>query len=370
MSRGACPSGRAPLSLTVRSGKDYYKILGVSRNADQKEIKAAYRRLARKYHPDVNPNNGEAAEKFKEISEAYEVLSDEKKRRLYDMYGSQWEAAERMGEEFRGGAESFWFDFGSPGGFESLFETLLGERGDVSQKPAVPRDVEQVVELSLEEIDSGTTRTFVYRVEDACSKCDGTGYSRGTTPRTCPRCGGTGRIRSLLGLSQKCSFCMGSGTTYLETCSLCKGSGSQLGTRRIEVKIPPGIAEGARLRVPGGGSQGAGGRRGDLYVLIREKPHPRFKRQGDDLLMEHEVDYTIAALGGTTQVPTLRGSVEMKVPPGTQAGQTFRLANQGLPRKNGGRGNLLVKIKITVPKTLSAEERRLLEQIVKTRKSV
>ncbi len=354
----------------MRSGKDYYKILGVSRNADQKEIKAAYRRLARKYHPDVNPNNGSAAEKFKEISEAYEVLSDEKKRRLYDMYGSQWEAAERMGEGFQSGAEGFWFDFGAPPGFENLFETILGERGQTTEKHAIPRDVEQEVALTLEEIDSGTSRTFVYRVEDACDKCDGTGYSRGTRARTCPRCGGSGRIRSLLGLSQKCSFCVGTGTTNLETCSLCNGTGSQLGTRKIEVRIPPGVAEGARLRVPGGGSRGAGGRRGDLYVVIREKPHPRFKRQGDDLVLEHEVDYTVAALGGTTQVPTLRGSVEMKVPAGTQAGQTFRLANQGLPKREGGRGNLLVKIKITVPKTLSPEEKRLLEQIVKTRKGL
>lgn len=351
----------------MRSGKDYYKILGVNRNADQKEIKAAYRRLARKYHPDVNPNNGEAAEKFKEISEAYEVLSDEKKRRLYDTYGSQWEAAERMGEGFRTGPEGFRVDFGIPSGFEDLIGAFFGEERVPAESHAIPHDVEQIVELTLEEIDSGTTRTFVYRVEDACSKCDGTRYSRGRIEQRCPRCEGTGRVRTFLGLSHPCHFCKGRGTTYLEPCSLCNGTGSQTSTRRIEVRIPAGISPGARLRVPGGGSQGAGGRRGDLYVVIREKPHPRFKRQGSDLLIEHDVDYTVAALGGTAHVPTLRGRVEMTIPAGSQSGQIFRLAKQGLTKAEGGRGDLLVKIRITVPKTLTPEEKQLLERIVKAK---
>ncbi|MCH8273782.1 MAG: J domain-containing protein [Armatimonadetes bacterium] len=353
-------------------GKEYYSVLGVSRDADQKEVKSAYRRLARMYHPDVNPNDKGAAEKFKEISEAYEVIGDDKNRKLYDRFGRNWEAAAKVGEGFTGagGPGGFRVDFGAaPPGFETIFETFFGDvgAGAGERRRVVPHDIEQAVELSLAEIDKGTTRTFTYRVDDACSTCDGSGTVRSSETNVCSRCGGSGRVRVLMGFSQPCAVCQGEGKTNLETCGACKGRATMTATRRMRVKVPAGIADGARLRVPGGGAGGIGGRRGDLYVLIREKPDDRFRRVVDELRTEQEVDYTLAALGGKTRVETLRGSVEMKVPPGSQSGQTFRLSGQGISRMGGGRGNLMVQLKVTVPKSLSKEEKKLLEEIAKTR---
>lgn len=354
--------------------KDYYSVLGVTRGASAKEIKSAYRKLARKFHPDVNPGNKEAAERFKEISQAYEVLSDEKKRKLYDRFGENWEAAEKMGDNFATSDGGFRVDFG-PGapGFESIFENIFGgvrDMGGVGYEAptqAVPRDVEQVLELSLEEIDTGTTRTFTYRVEDACSTCSGTGMVRTSSTHPCATCGGRGHVKGIFGIAQTCPMCRGSGSTNYEVCPTCKGHATKPNTRRVEVKVPAGIADGARLRIAGGGAAGAGNRRGDLFVLIKEKPHSRFKRIKDDLETEVAVDYTTAALGGKVKVKTLSGSVEMTVPPGSQSGQKFRLAGQGMHRMHGGRGHLFLKLRITVPKTLTPRERELLEEIAKMR---
>ncbi|MCW5945574.1 MAG: J domain-containing protein [Fimbriimonadales bacterium] len=353
--------------------KDFYQVLGVQRNATDKEIKSAYRKLARKYHPDVNPNNSAAAEKFKEISEAYEVLSDEKKRKLYDRFGANWEHAEKMGDTFtQQGPGGFRVEYGGeniPPGFETIFEGFFGGGGFGAEPRtgAVAHDLEQTIEVTLEEIDKGASRTLTYRVEDACGTCRGVGHVRSSKERPCPQCGGTGRVRGMLGFAQTCGLCGGQGITSYEPCTTCRGSGTLPTTRRVEVKIPAGIAEGARLRISGGGSTGAGGRKGDLYVLIREKPHSRFKRIGDDLETELAVDYTLAALGGKASVETLRGKVDMRIPPGSQSGQKFRLASQGLSRLSGGRGHLMVKLLITVPKELDPEEKKLLEEIVKVR---
>lgn len=358
--------------------KDYYAVLGVDRKADKKAIKSAYRKLARKYHPDVNPKDKAAEEKFKEVSEAYDVLGDEKKKKLYDQWGSNWEAASKMGENFAGGGGTgapggFRVDFqdvgGIPHGFGSVFETIFsGGSGGFAVQHAVAHDVEQTVELTLDEIDTGATRSFTYRVEDACGTCNGTGTVRSSKSGPCRQCGGTGHVRGMLGLSQICPMCGGQGTTKAETCPTCKGQATLPTTRRVEVKIPAGIAAGSRLRVAGQGAVGVGGRRGDLYVLINERPNPNFKRKGDDLETEVPVDYTLAALGGNLQVKTLRGSVEMRIPPGSQSGQVFRLAGQGMTRISGGRGNLLAKLKVTVPRRLDAEEKRLLEEIARLRK--
>jgi DnaJ-class molecular chaperone len=301
--------------------KDYYQILGVTRKADEKEIKSAYRKLARKYHPDVNPNDKASEARFKEISEAYDVLSDPEKRKLYDQFGSNWETA----QNFTGGVPNsgdFEFRFGGPGGggFESIFEQFFGgSRGGYSNmdfdmmESAQPRDLEKVVEIPLEEIDTGTKRTLTYQTMDA--------------QRT------RGQIATVPS------------------------------TKKVEVRIPAGIAEGKKLRIPGKGHAGINGKAGDLYVVVKWAQHPVFKPVGENLEVEVPVSYTAAALGGEVRVPTLRGTVSMKVPAGTQSGQTFRLSNQGVAKMGGGRSDLLAKVKITVPRKLSSEERRLLEEI-------
>lgn len=354
---------------------DYYAILGVDKKADEKAIKSAYRKLARKYHPDVNPGNKEAEEKFKQVSEAYEVLSDEKKRKLYDQFGSNWEAASKMGDQgpFSYGSPGggFRVDFGDgnmPPGFETIFETVFGGAGRGMSHHAVAHDVEQSVTLTLEEIDSGSKRTFTYRVDDACSTCGGMGVVKSSNDQTCPRCRGAGQVKGVFGIGQTCPTCGGAGSIASDACPTCKGQATMPNTKRVDVTIPAGIRDGARLRVAGQGATGVGGRRGDLYVLIHEARHPRFKRNGDDLETDAEVDYVLAALGGQAKVETLRGTVDMKVPAGSQSGQVFRLAGQGISKMNGGRGNLMVRLKVTVPKPLSADERRLLEEIRRLRK--
>lgn len=350
--------------------KDYYAILGVDRNADEKEIKSAYRKLARKHHPDVNPNNKRAEEKFKEISEAHDVLSDQKKRKLYDQYGENWEAASKMGENFGHGPDmgGYRVDFGQGGGFGDVFETIFGGGKGFTQHQAVAYDVEQAVELTLEEVNSGTARTFTYRVEDACGTCHGMGTVRSAKSSPCRNCGGTGQVKGVFGFGQTCPVCGGAGTVSAETCPTCKGQTTLPTTKRVEVKIPAGIQDGSRLRVAGQGAMGADGRRGDLYVVARVRPHPQFVRKGDDLESTAEIDYTVAALGGTIEVPTLRGKVSMKVPAGSQSGQMFRLKGQGISRMGGGKGNLLAKLKVTVPRHPNPEEKRLLEEISRLKK--
>jgi len=346
---------------------DYYAVLGVKKSADEKEIKSAYRRLARKYHPDVNPNDPTAEARFKEVSEAYEVLSDPEKRRLYDRYGSQWEAAQHFSESAQGGVSGapgagYEFHFGDLGGFESIFGDLFG-RGGASRSVGIqPQDVEHVVELSLEEIDSGTKRHLTYQTLDACPSCKGSGQIHTKTSQRCGTCGGSG-VRSVLGMPQPCPACRGSGYASLERCPTCHGSGTLPTTKKVEVTIPAGISDGKKLRVPGKGVVGSNGRAGDLYVVIREVPHPRFRRNKDRLEVDVDVPYTVAALGGEVTVKTLRGTVKMRIPPGTQSGQMFRLGKQGIARLNGGRGDLMARVRITVPKNPSAEERKLLQQI-------
>jgi len=304
--------------------KDYYKTLDVPRGSDEKEIKSAYRRLARKYHPDVNPNDPAAEAKFKEVSEAYEVLGDPEKRKLYDQFGSNWEAAQKFGANFGGGGGGGHmgdFDFNMGGGgspFESLFEQIMhnfsgGGRVDLGDYSFEPRDVEKEIEVSLEEVDRGTKRTLTYQTTDAVRTRD--------------------RITSVPG------------------------------TKKVEVTIPKGIQDGKKLRVPGKGHAGANGKAGDLYVVVHWARQEKFVPKGENLEVEVPVTYLQAALGGEVKVPTLRGSVAMRIPAGTQSGQTFRLAGQGLARFTGGLSDLFAKVKVTVPKTLSPEQRRLLEQL-------
>jgi DnaJ-class molecular chaperone len=308
--------------------KDYYQILGVPRGADEKEIKSAYRKLARKYHPDVNPNDKTSEAKFKEISEAYDVLSDPDKRKLYDQYGSNWETAQNFGGAGAGGQVDMgdFADFRF-GGFESIFEQFFGGRGGRGDagvsfqdvETTQPRDVEKVVEISLEEVDSGTKRTLTYQTMDAQR-----------TPN---------------------------GITTIPT------------TKKVEVKIPAGIADGKKLRVPGKGAAGANGRAGDLFVTVKWADHHGFRPHGENLEVEVPVPYTTAALGGEVKVPTLRGTVSMRVPEGTQSGQVFRLGAQGIAKMNGARTDLMARIKITVPKKPTDKERELLKQLADLQKA-
>lgn len=353
--------------------KDYYAILGVSRKADQKEIKSAYRRLARKYHPDVNPNDKSAEAKFKEVSEAYEVLSDPEKRKAYDQYGENWEHMQNFsgaggpGVDFNFNIPGEGFNIPRGGGFESIFDQIFQNIGQETmhhqQHATAARDLEKVVEVTLEEVDSGTKRSLSYQSLDACKSCDGRGVVHLRTNRRCPTCGGTGRIRGLLGMQQICNECQGTGQSNIERCPSCKGEGAVPTNKRVEVTIPAGISDGKKLRIPGKGVIGTGHRAGDLYVVVKVLPHPVFKLNGDNLEVEVEVPYTVAALGGEITVPTLRSKVKMRIPEGTQSGQTFRLSGQGLAKLGGQRGNLLARIKITVPKKLTDKQRRLLSEL-------
>ncbi|MGQ9524567.1 MAG: molecular chaperone DnaJ [Armatimonadota bacterium] len=353
--------------------KDYYEILGVPRNATEKEIKQAYRRLARKYHPDVNPGNKQAEEKFKEISEAYEVLSDKEKRAKYDQFGEYWKQASQQAEAgwtggfTRPGDTGAGFDLGF-----DLFETLFGgRRGQTAAQAEAPgRDVEQEIEVTLEEAFSGTTKHLTLTLQDTCTACRGTGDQPGAPSRPCPSCQGSGKAAGIAGLlGQACDRCGGRGLVTYQRCATCGGSGWVHRQRRIEVKIPPGVDNGSRIRLAGEGMAGnAGGRRGDLYLIVRVRPHPTFERKGDDLYLEVPITFPEAALGAEITIPTINGRAKMKVPPGTQSGQSFRLAGMGMPRLNGaGRGDQIVKLHVVVPRNLTTRERELVRELASLR---
>ncbi|MCW5937401.1 MAG: J domain-containing protein [Fimbriimonadaceae bacterium] len=314
--------------------RDYYEVLGVPRHADEKQIKSAYRKLARKYHPDVNPNDPSSEAKFKEIGEAYAVLGDEERRRKYDRFGSRFEEAEQYG----GGGfqvEEGDFDFGSIfgsifGGFGGGGEAFTRLRG------MEPHDVEHAIEATLEEIDSGTSRTLTYQTQDACPTCQGTGQVTL----------GDARRRGV--------------------CPTCRGTRTVANSRRIQLKIPAGFEDGKKLRVPGGGAKGSNGKSGDLFVAVRVLPHKLFKRKGEDTEVSVDLPFTLAALGGQVRVPTPRSAGHITVPPGTQTGQIFRLRGQGITKLKGGRGDLLARVRITVPEKLTDKQKRLLQDFAKT----
>ncbi|MCL2149954.1 MAG: J domain-containing protein [Dehalococcoidia bacterium] len=326
--------------------KDYYNVLGISKTATDKEIKAAFRKLARKYHPDVNPGNKSAEEKFKEINQAHEVLSDPDKRQKYDQYGEQWQYADHFaGAGAPGGGQTppnydfSGFNFGGQGtssnfggeGFSDIFEQLLNRRRGGRTRRG--RDLEQPVEISLEEAMSGASRLLNLQSQEACSTCNGTGQQQ---KAVCPTCQGVG------GVSR---------------------------TKQLELKIPSGVRTGSRIRMAGQGEAShGGGAPGDLYMVITVRPHPKFERLEDDLLSTISVPLVTAVLGGTVTVPTLTGRLELKIPPETQNGQVFKLAGQGLPHLGKtGRGDLRVKISAVLPTKLSPEERALFQKLQKMR---
>lgn len=357
--------------------KDYYQILGVSKTASEKEIKQAYRKLARKYHPDVNPGDKAAEEKFKEVSEAYEVLSDPEKRKKYDQFGEQWQNL-RQGRPGSYSAGSVDFDFDLGQGLGDLFETLFGERPGRrgARRTPGPRrgeDLQYPIEVTLEEAVNGATRVLNISVPETCPTCNGTGARPGSRMTTCPVCRGSGRGRTIAGITltgEVCERCAGTGQVPQETCATCKGEGQVERTRRVEVKIPKGVYDGAKVRVAGQGAPGVrGGQPGDLMLHVRVQPHPLFERKGDDLYVELPVTFAEAALGAEVPVPTVTGKVMTRVPPGVQSGQSLRLAGLGVPHlRGGGAGDLYARIKVTVPKNLSPRERELIEELSKLRR--
>ncbi len=359
--------------------RDYYEILGVDRNASKDEIKKAYRRLALKYHPDKNPSK-DAEERFKEISEAYAVLYDDEKRRLYDMYGhagiDQRYSYEDIFREadFSDIFRSMGFDIGFDFGFDDIFERFFGHRmgfGHRSSRRRRGADLRYDIEISLEDAYNGVETTIHVPRSETCEHCNGTGARPGTTPKTCPQCGGTGQIRTsrrtAFGMFTQittCDRCHGEGRVVIEHCPVCKGSGIVQKTRDIELKIPRGVEDGSQLRLPGEGEAGGGGP-GDLYVIVHIKKHPKFKRRGLDLYTVKEITFPEAALGAKIDVETLDGKVEkLKIPEGTQTGEIFKIRGQGMPGLHGrGHGDLYVEIQVKTPKKLSRKVKKLLEEL-------
>ena len=349
--------------------RDYYEVLGIARNASGEDVKRAYRKLAVKFHPDKNPDDTRAEEKFKELGEAYDVLMDEEKRAAYDRYGH---AAFSQGMGGRGGGFHDPFDIfrevfgGGAGG--GIFETFFGG-GASTDREGRQRgsDLRYDMQITLEEAAFGVEKEIEVRKLDACDKCKGTGAEAGSHAVTCPSCHGRGQVISSRGffqVSQTCPRCRGVGEIIEKPCRVCGGEGRIEKTSRIKLKVPAGIADGARLRSSRNGEAGIrGGAQGDLYVVIHVKEHPIFQRDEDNLYCEVPIPFSTAALGGEIPVPTLDGKASLKVPAGTQSGQIFKLRGKGISNVNGrGRGDLVARLLVEVPTRLNAEQRQKLEE--------
>ena len=355
--------------------QDYYKTLGVDRKASRDEVKKAYRRLARKYHPDVN-KEATAEEKFKQISEAYEVLSDDSKRSEYDSYGPAGAGAGFGSNGFKWSDFSHFEDisdiFGRDFFGRDIFDVFFG-RNMRSRRHSAERggDLRYDMDLTLEAAASGVEKEIGVRREDTCGKCRGTGASEGTEPIRCPLCGGTGQQKQSrstpLGQFMSitpCSRCGGRGEIIENPCSYCSGTGRAKKLTKIKVKIPAGVDSGSYLRLGGEGNSGLrGGQKGDLYVVIHIKAHKLFRREGNDLLYELPLSFSQVALGGRVKVPAIGEQVEINIPAGTQTGTVFRLGGKGMPGIHGGRGNLNVKVKVVTPGKLGGKQRELLEEL-------
>src|SRR4051812_20407998 len=355
--------------------RDYYEVLSVSRTASEEEIKRSYRKLAVKFHPDKNPDDAHAEEKFKELGEAYDVLMDGDKRAAYDRYGH---AAFAQGTAGRGGGFHDPFDifrevFGAGGGGGGgmgggIFETFFGGGAQVDREGRQRgSDLRYDMQITLEEAAFGVEKEIEVRKLDACSKCDGKGAEPGSRTVNCPTCAGRGQVISSRGffqVSQTCPRCRGVGQIIEKPCQVCDGEGRVEKMSRIKLKIPAGIAEGSRLRSSRNGEAGIrGGPPGDLYVVIHVKEHEIFQREDDNLFCDLPVPFTVAALGGEVAVPTLEGKANLKVPAGTQSSQVFKLRDKGIMNVNGrDRGDLLARLIVEVPSRLNSEQRKKLEE--------
>ena len=352
----------------MSSKRDYYEVLGVSRTATEQEIKSAYRRLAVKYHPDKNPGDASAEEKFKEAAEAYSVLSDAEQRARYDRFGHAGVSSAAGGPAW--GASGF-------GGIEDILGDLFGF-GDVfggraggggRRTAAQPgADLRYDLEITLEEAARGMSAQLRIPRLETCDQCRGTGAAPGTQPENCSTCAGAGQVRYQQGffsVARTCGSCRGTGRIIKSPCDKCRAAGRVEREKTLEVKIPAGVEMGSRIRVAGEGeSYMSGGRTGDLYVVIHVKEHERFERQGGNLYTSVPVTFAQAALGAEITVDTLDGQQQVKIPAGTQTGTVFRIKGQGMPMLGGrGRGDLFVSVTVITPTTLTREQRRLLEQL-------
>jgi len=340
--------------------RDYYEVLGLSKNASESEIKKAYRRLAMKYHPDRNQGDAEAENMFKEVKEAYEVLSDARKRAAYDQFG-------HSGLEGNAGAGGFEGGFGDI--FESVFGDMFGGGRGGGGRSRVYRgsDLRYDLSLSLEEAVSGTEVKIRIPTYVRCPSCEGSGAKKGTSPVTCNTCHGSGQVRMQQGffsIQQTCPHCQGTGKMVRDPCSTCHGSGRVKEQKTLNVKIPAGVDIGDRIRLSGEGEPGPnGGPAGDLYVQVNIKPHPIFTREDSHLSCEVPIDIVTASLGGELEVPTLDGKVMLKIPAETQSGKVFRLAGKGIkPVRGGPAGDLHCRIVVETPVNLNARQKELLQE--------
>ncbi|HEY1793068.1 MAG TPA: molecular chaperone DnaJ [Opitutaceae bacterium] len=354
------------------SKEDYYELLGISKGASEEELKKAYRKKAVQYHPDKNPGDKASEENFKKVSEAYEVLKDPEKRAAYDRFGH----AAFQGPSARGpaGAGGFHdpFDifrevFGQGGGGGGIFGEMFGGGRDSGRDGA---DLRYDLEVTLEEAARGAEKQISFRKLVGCEHCGGSGAEPGSKKVTCPTCRGSGQIRRSGGIivfTQTCPTCHGAGVRIEKPCSECRGEGRVAKTTKLNVKIPAGVDTGSRLRSAGNGeAPAAGGSPGDLYIVLSVREHELFERQGDDLFCEIPVKFTLATLGGSIEVPTLTGKASLKIPAATQSGTTFRLRDRGMPSLGSSRhGDQLVRVHVEVPSSLSAEQRRLLEEFAR-----
>lgn len=357
--------------------RDYYEVLGVDRNATEEEIKKAYRKLARKYHPDMNPGDPSCEAKFKEVNEAYQVLSDPERRARYDKFGHAAEEGPfAQGQPDFGGFGGFG-PFGDLGDiFDMFFGTGMRGSGRTRGGPVRGDDIEYDLDLTLEEAAFGVEKIIdVFRF-DTCGQCNGTGAKPGTRPETCPTCGGRGQVGETRTTPfghftslRTCPKCGGAGEVMKEQCEACGGRGRVKGHHKIKVKIPAGVDTGMRVRVPGAGDGGIrGGGPGDLYVAVRVLPHEIFERVGNDIVMELPIEFWQAALGDEVEVPTLDGKAKLKIPEATQTGTVFRFRGKGIPNVNGfGRGDQHVRVKVVTPVKLTEKERELILQLAKLR---
>jgi molecular chaperone DnaJ len=362
--------------------KDYYKVLGVPKNATPAEIKKAYRKLAQKHHPDANAGNKDAEDRFKEISAAHDVLGDADKRKQYDqvreMAASGFGGGGGFGGAGPGGrrvrVEGFPFeDLGDVGGIGDLFSVFTGRGRGRGQAEAKGADLETEVRVSFDEAMAGTTVPLRIQGPALCPTCGGSGAEPGTSPKVCPVCGGSGSVavnEGFFSIARPCPECRGSGRVVEHPCHECGGSGSVRRTREFSGRIPPGVRDGARIRLSGRGEAGPpGSRAGELFVTVRVSPHRLFGRKDSDLTLELPISYSEAALGTNVRVPTLNGEVTLKIPAGTQSGKTFRIRGKGTPRpRKGGAGDLLVTVKVDVPQKLSKEEKELLTKLQQVQK--
>ena len=353
--------------------RDYYEVLGLAKGASDDEIKKSYRKLAKKYHPDLNPGDAEAEKNFKEVNEAYSVLSDADKKAKYDQYGH---AAFDPGAGGFGGS-----GFGGFGGMDfdmgDIFSSFFGGGGGArrSNGPVQGNDREARVTLTFEEAAFGVKKEINYNRVEKCPSCEGSGAQKGTSPKTCPKCGGTGSVRvqqrtpfGMMQSTRPCQECHGSGKIIETPCSDCRGSGTTVKRKTLEVNIPAGIDDGQEIVARGQGDAGKnGGLNGDLYISVHVKEHSVFVREGSDIFCDVPITFVEAALGATIKVPTLEGDMDYEIPEGTQTGSRFTLREKGMPSVNGKRrGNLTFKVIVDVPKNLNAKQKDMLRDFAKT----